>query len=210
MSTPAKGRETVASSERAATAGSHWSVHARLLAEHRDDGVLAGRWPTGLVPGPESAWLTLAVFLALAAPSVGSFGPSWSWVAIGSAVAAVGSCGRGWPRLRWPVPALLRALEYGAVLLLAGGSAWTYALLSVLAFHHYDIVYRLRLRGEGPPRWLGIVTGGWLVRIGVIAAAAAAARVELATVVLSLLLAPAYLIESITSWIAPRRASAGR
>ena len=113
---------------------------AVLLAEHRDDGLLAGRLPLGTVPGAEALWLTLAVLVVLAPAVPGTPGPAAGWVAAGTVLALMGSCGRGWPRLRWPTPALLRALEYGSVLVLAGGSTPSYVLLSVLALLHYDIV----------------------------------------------------------------------
>lgn len=207
MSAPADGR---ASGAPGADVASRSPARAPLLAEQRDDGVLAGRFPAGVVPLPETLGLALAVLVALVAPLSGAPGPSWAWVAGGTSLALLGCCGRGWPRLRWAGPALLRALEYGAVLLLAGGSAWTYTLLCVLAFHHYDIVYRLRLRGEGPPRWLAAVTGGWPVRLVVLVVAAALQVAQPAAVALSLVLGPVYLTESIMSWIAPRPAREGR
>jgi hypothetical protein len=60
--------------------------------------------------------------------------------------------------LGWAVPALLRLAELGLVLAAAAvlvpeQLTWAYALLFVLAFHHYDTLYRA-LGGEAPPRWL--------------------------------------------------------
>ena len=62
----------------------------------------------------------------------------------------------------WAVPALLRLAELALVLVATAVVAperltWAYALLFVLAFHHYDTLYRA-LGGETPPRWL--VWGG--------------------------------------------------
>ena len=67
-------------------------------------------------------------------------------------------------RLRWAVPPALRAAEYGALLWIgavAGAVPAAFALLCAITFRHYDIVYRLRQRGELPPHWLNRAAGGW-------------------------------------------------
>jgi hypothetical protein len=70
------------------------------------------------------------------------------------------------PRGRWLVPPLLRAGEYGVITVVALRAGQTaqvlaYALLAVVAFHHYDIVYRLRHHGTAPPRIVTTLGGGW-------------------------------------------------
>jgi phosphatidylglycerophosphate synthase len=65
-------------------------------------------------------------------------------------------------RLGWAAPAVLRLVELALVLLLTRAVApdelpWAYALCFVLAFHHYDALYRA-LGGSAPPAWL--VRGG--------------------------------------------------
>jgi hypothetical protein len=65
-------------------------------------------------------------------------------------------------RLGWAVPAVLRLVELAAVLVLVRAVApdelpWAFALCFVLAFHHYDSLYRA-LGGSAPPSWL--VRGG--------------------------------------------------
>jgi hypothetical protein len=65
-------------------------------------------------------------------------------------------------RLAWAVPAVLRLVELAAVLALCRAVApaelpWAFALCFVLAFHHYDSLYR-SLGGSVPPTWL--VRGG--------------------------------------------------
>jgi hypothetical protein len=84
----------------------------------------------------------------------------------------LGGASRGRPhadKLRWAVPPLLRAVEYGGLLwlgALAGdGLPGAFAVLSVLWFRHYDLVYRVRHQGIAPPRWLGDVTLGWEGRL---------------------------------------------
>jgi hypothetical protein len=67
------------------------------------------------------------------------------------------------------VPPLLRAVEYGGLLwigALAGdGLPGAFAVLCVLWFRHYDLVYRVRHQGVPPPRWLGDVALGWEGRL---------------------------------------------
>lgn len=130
----------------------------------------------------------------------------WRLVAVALALAVLASTGRSLARLDWPIPALLRALEYGAVLVLVGSSPWTYALLATVAFHHYDIVYRVSLRGAGPPRWLQLATGGWPVRLAVLVVAAVLGVPETAAAALVVLLVPVYLGESGTLWLTDRGA----
>ena len=93
-------------------------------------------------------------------------------VVVGWLVVA-GGASRGRPHtdsLRWAIPPSLRLAEYATVLwlgALAGGSgpAPAFALLAVLAFRHYDLWYRLRFLGVGPPGWVGDAAGGWEGRL---------------------------------------------
>ena len=75
-------------------------------------------------------------------------------------------------RLAWLGPPLARLVEYGALLALArlsdpGSMPFCFAFLAVLAFHHYDSAYRLRIQGAPPPSWVGSAGGGWELRIAV-------------------------------------------
>ena len=68
-------------------------------------------------------------------------------------------------RFGWAIPALLRLIELGvaAVLVLAiGGPAVTIGFwwLAVVAFHHYDTLYRA-MQDTAPPRWLTWAALGW-------------------------------------------------
>jgi hypothetical protein len=119
----------------------------------------------------------------------------------------VGRLARPFARLDWPVPALLRALEYGAVVLLVGASAATYGLLAVLAYRHYDIVYRERTRGDAPGAWLVRATGGWESRTVLLALASALGQARPVALALTVWLATVLIIEGVGSW---RRATTGR
>ena len=177
------------------------------VADLRGDGPLARSLPRGRFRVAEVWIVALAAVHVLvataAAAEVLTLGPAWWWLAGAVVVALVGRCGVEHPRLSWPVPALLRVLEYGAILLLVGSSSWAYALAATVAFHHYDIVYRGRTRGDLPPRWLAVVTGGWELRTALLVTGAALGSPVTAAVILTSVLAPILLVEAVAGWIAP-------
>jgi hypothetical protein len=94
-----------------------------------------------------------------------------------AAVLAGGTGGR--QRFLWVRPALLRVGEYAGVLALTaalpgtGPGAATFALLLVVASHHYDALYRV-LQGLRPPagwvQWAGLGFLGRLLVVAVLAA----------------------------------------
>jgi hypothetical protein len=103
---------------------------------------------------------------------------------------------------------LVRALEYGVLILtaaLAHGHAMRacFALLAVLAFHHYDTVYRLRQQGAAPPAWVSIAGGGWDGRIILALVALLAAVTTAGMAVAAVLLAILFVGESVWSWLGP-------
>jgi phosphatidylglycerophosphate synthase len=178
------------------------------LEAYRDDGPLAlalGRLGVPALPA------SLLVLAGLVPPAVAILlagdGASW-WLAgatLGWLVLLAGvSSGRLMrDRLRWAVPPLLRAAEYGGLLwigALAGAVPAAFALLSAVTFRHYDVVYRLRNRGETPPRLLNRVAGGWDGRLLAGLVLAAAGAVPAGLYVAAALLAIAFAGESIASW----------
>jgi hypothetical protein len=73
-------------------------------------------------------------------------------------------------RFRWTLLPLLRTCEYAALLwlaALAGPSALpaAFALLAAIVYRHYDLVYRMRLRGGRPAAWVNALSLGWEVRL---------------------------------------------
>jgi hypothetical protein len=100
---------------------------------------------------------------------------------------------------------VVRALEYGFLILtaaLAHGPAMKacFALLAVLAFHHYDTVYRLRQQGAPPAAWVSLAAGGWDGRIILAAIALLAAVTTAGMTVAAGLLAVLFVGESVSSW----------
>jgi hypothetical protein len=113
---------------------------------------------------------------------------------------------RGPRALAWLVPPLLRTGDYGGLVALTSVAEpdalpICFALLGVLAFHHYDTVYRMRHQGCPPPAWVGAVGGGWEGRLLVACALALAGALELGLLVGAAGLGLAYALESASSWI---------
>jgi Family of unknown function (DUF5941)/CDP-alcohol phosphatidyltransferase len=114
-------------------------------------------------------------------------------------------------RFNWLAPGMVRALEYGLLILtaaLAHGHAMRacFALLAVLAFHHYDTVYRLRQQGAPPPAWVSIAGGGWDGRIILAFIALLVAVTTAGMAVAAGLLAIVFVGESVSSWTRHARA----
>ena len=189
------------------------------LVPHRDlgplDGVLGrpGRLPLpqvvlllvacGLLVVPVLAQVIVGRHHAIGVPGEGAtpLGPVWVWAAAAVALAALAMLGRSLRRLDWPVPGLLRAVEYGTVLQLVGASPWAYLLLAVLAAHHYGIVYRVRSSAPGSSTRSSMLAGGWPVRCTVLVVAAATDTVAVAVAVLALALVPVVATDAVRSWL---------
>ncbi|WP_344174949.1 DUF5941 domain-containing protein [Streptomyces albidochromogenes] len=68
--------------------------------------------------------------------------------------------------LDWLVPPVFRAAEYGTILIIAarcevnGALPAAFGLVSAVAYHHYDTVYRIRGGTGAPPQWLVRTIGG--------------------------------------------------
>lgn len=119
--------------------------------------------------------------------------------------------------LDWLVPPVLRAAEYGTVLLLAaeadvnGALPAAFGLVAAVAYHHYDTVYRIRGGTEAPPRWLVRSIGGHEGRTLVVAALAALLTAQGFTVALTVcavFVALVVLVESIRFWVTAHRRGA--
>ncbi|MEV5603658.1 DUF5941 domain-containing protein [Streptomyces sp. NPDC052299] len=113
--------------------------------------------------------------------------------------------------LDWLVPPVFRAAEYCTVLILAarsdidGALPAAFGLVSAVAYHHYDTVYRIRGGTGAPPQWLVRTIGGHEGRTLVVAVLAAAltgaSGFATALTVLAVAVAVIVLVESIRFWV---------
>src|SRR5918996_2222744 len=131
-------------------------------------------------------------------------GPLAAWIA-GRAAAAREPRAGAHP-LAWLVPPLLRLVEYGSLIALTAAAdpdalPLCFAFLGVLAFHHYDTVYRLRHQRLAPPSWVRIVGGGWEGRLLVASILAWAGGLRFGLLAATLVLGLLYVTESTSSWL---------
>ncbi|MEV5550475.1 DUF5941 domain-containing protein [Streptomyces sp. NPDC052309] len=199
---------------------------AQALADLADSGPLAEGFaaafkrPARRLPGftaPAVALLGGAAVVATAALT--GFGSPWPAVAaLGYALTsglAVARPLKG--ALDWLVPPFFRAAEYGTVLVLAakadvnGALPAAFGLVSAVAYHHYDTVYRIRGDAGAPPRPLVRAIGGHEGRtllIAVLAVLLTATDFKVALTVLAVAVALVVLVESIRFWVAAHKGGA--
>jgi hypothetical protein len=188
------------------------------LQTYRDDGLLAdwlgataGRAVRfGEVALTLSGAAILGVALAIAGRPVPDLVLA---IAVAAVVVLVGAGSRKSHsgRFAWIVPPLLRLLEYAFLIrltVLAEPEAMPlcFALLSALAFHHYDTVYRLRQQGVAPPAWRRAIGGGWEGRLVLASLLAALGFLAPAMLVAAVILGAVYVTESMLSWMRFARA----
>ncbi|WP_405088755.1 DUF5941 domain-containing protein [Microbispora sp. NBC_01389] len=187
-------------------------VPRSVVVAQRDDGPLsramgllvAGQLPP-LPPALAGAFVT-AVLLVLGIAGADDFAVFAPAIAL--LLAGAGSAHRHDGRLDWLAPPILRLTEYGFVA--SAGFARsvppviTFALLGAMAFHHYDIVYRVR-QHVYPPSWLATAGLGWDGRMLVVALAGLLDMVAPAFVLLALYLWGLFGWESLTCWLAAPR-----
>lgn len=184
----------------------------RRLLVYRDDGPIARA--IGAVLGRVARVPPAALVVAGALPLfvvIALEGAGTSDVAVGAVLAwlivvAGASAGRvDAGRFRWVATPVLRAAEYSALVwmgAIAGdhGVPAAFALLSALAFRHYDLVYRLRHRGAEPPAWVGALGGGWAGRLIVAYVLLPAGVLPTAMFVAAGVLGVVFVAESASSW----------
>jgi hypothetical protein len=183
------------------------------LEVYRDDGVLA-RLLAGAVGRGRPGSLVPPLLTAVAAVPLLAvvFSPSPPTSLLGAAVggfALLGACAgasQHGGRLDWVVPPMLRAVEYTVLLrlaALAGGTALPvcFGALAALAFHHYDVVYRLRHQGAPPPLWVQLGGGGWELRLLVAYGLAVTGLLVPGLAAIASVLGVVFVAESVVSWL---------
>ncbi|MFB6781232.1 DUF5941 domain-containing protein [Streptomyces sp. NPDC056352] len=113
--------------------------------------------------------------------------------------------------LDWLVPPIFRAAEYCTILALAARSdvdqalPAAFGLISAVAYHHYDTVYRIRGGTGAPPQWLVRSIGGHEGRTLVVAVLAAVltqhSGFTVALTAFAVAVAVVVLAESIRFWV---------
>ncbi len=187
---------------------------------YRDDGPLIdvlgrslGRGDTFTVALPFTVVVLLPLVVLLFTPSA----QAAVVLAVATLVAAVSNAGvartEHTGRLDWLVPSLLRLGEYAALLRLTTLVApdavpACYALLAALAYHHYDVVYRLRDRGELPPRWLRWLGLGWDGRLLGAALLASVGMLGSGLAVAAAMLGVVYVADGVLGWLRSGRHAA--
>jgi hypothetical protein len=110
-------------------------------------------------------------------------------------------------RAAWSVPALLRLAELGVVAIVV--LAWQPAVvvigfwwMAVVAFHHYDTLYRA-MQGSDAPRWLGWLGLGWEGRTALVLALALLGTAVLTTglAIAAWLLAVLFVVIASVQWL---------
>jgi hypothetical protein len=187
-------------------------VPSSTVVAYRDDGPLS-RGMGALVAGqlPPLPALIAGAFVTgvlLLIGVAGSDGPAVFAPAVTLLLAGPGSSHPHDGRLDWLVPPVLRLIEY--TFIAACGFAHKvppvliFALLGAMAFHHYDLVYRLR-QHVYPPPWLSTFGLGWDGRMIVVSLSAIVGGVTAGYALLALYLWGLFGWESLTCWLAAPR-----
>ncbi len=181
------------------------------LQEYRDDGPIAETLApgTGALPIPPVLATPLAVLFLVLGAMVDGRATGVATIVGVVAFIALGSAGAVKPpkrRIQWLTPPLLRATEYAFLAFLGwraglGSLPQTYALLAAIAFHHYDVVYRLRHQKVAPPAWVARAGLGWDGRLALMVAASVAGFFEPLAMVLAIWCGALFVIESVGSWV---------
>ncbi len=188
-----------------------------VLLSYRDDGIIAqslGGFVDGQLPPLLPAVVGVTVTVILSAVGVAHLrGLMVLAPVVAMALAGLGSGHPHDGRLDWLVPPLLQIGEY--VFLAALALAWhvpiplLFALVGIIALHHYDIVYRVGRGPVGraatpvsaPPRWIAKAGLGWEGRMLVAAIGAMLGIEVFAFAALAVYLWVLFGRESVTGWI---------
>jgi hypothetical protein len=183
------------------------AYHGSRLVAYRDDGPVAqalGRLTKGQLP-PLLPLLVAGVVtgVLLVVGVSGQTSPAILAPVLALLLAGPGSAHPHHGRLDWLVPPLTRVLEYGYLAALGFGHGVSkplvYALIGVLAYHHYDTVYRTRQR-LWPAKWVFRAGLGWDGRMIIVAVAALAGVLPIVVAVLAVYLGLLFGVESIYTW----------
>jgi len=184
------------------------------LRAFRDDGPICtalGRLARGMLPPLPGAVVALVITGVLLVAGLGEqntpalFAPVVALLLTGPASTHPHN-----GRLDWLVPPIIRGIEYGylAVLGFAQGvsAPLIYVLIGVLAYHHYDTVYRTRQR-LWPQDWVFRAGLGWEGRMLIVAFVGLSGLLPFAYAALAAYLGVLFGCESVTTWARTGRGS---
>jgi Family of unknown function (DUF5941) len=184
-----------------------FAFHGDRLVACRDDGPVSrtlGRLTGGQLP-PLLPLLVAAVVtgILLIAGVNGQTSPAIFAPILALLLAGPASTHPHSGRLDWLVPPIMRAIEYGYLATLAFAhdvsKPLTYAFIGVLAYHHYDTVYRTRQR-LWPAQWVFRAGLGWDGRLLIVAVATLAGHLPITIAALTIYLGLLFGIESVYTW----------
>ena len=181
---------------------------------YRDDGPLAsqlGVLAGGQIPALLTAFAGALVTLILVLTGVSDLpGITIATPVVAMLLAGLGGGTAHRGRVDWLIPPILRVTEYTFIAVVGLSSdtppAVVYALLAAMAFHHYDLVYRVRQR-IAPPSWVSLAGLGWDGRMLVVALGAIFGIHPFAFTALAGYLWVLFAGESVRSWLATPRQS---
>jgi hypothetical protein len=187
--------------------GAEFTFRSDRLLAYRDDGPVArtlGRLTGGQLP-PLLPLLVAAIVtgILLIAGLNGQTSPAIFAPVLALLLAGPASTHPHSGRLDWFVPPIMRAIEYGYLATLGFAhdvsKPLVYAFIGVLAYHHYDTVYRTRQR-LWPARWVFSAGLGWDGRLLIVAAATLAGVLPITFALLAVYLGLLFGIESVYTW----------
>ena len=185
---------------------------ATQLELYRDDGWVArllGAAVGGRLPVPPlalalvgAAGLFATVAIEGGDASKGTIAAAVAWFVLWAGISTGRPHG---DRFAWALPGVLRAGEYGSLIWIGAtigesGSAGAFALITALAFRHYDLVYRSRFQGRPPAAWLDVAAGGWDGRLVVVTLLLVAGALPGALFVVAAVFGVVFATECVASW----------
>lgn len=187
------------------------SAAMQTLLAYRDDGPVESlrgrRLPLSLAPLPATVGAVAPLLVVLFVVDADNWqlptGLAVLWLLV---LGMLGAARDLSGRIDWLVPPLLRLAEYVAIARLAFLSdpralPAAYALVAALAYHHYDVVYRLRHQKRPPARWVGLMGGGWSVRLVYVWCVCVADVARPGLFVAAAVLGAAFVAESVVGWV---------
>jgi hypothetical protein len=193
---------------RSETAAAPPGTPAGRLGTWRDDGPIARALKVALPVWPTLLLVIAGLPLLLVMILEGSGASDGLAAAVVAWLVIVGGISGHAPmvdRVRWLVPPLVRALEFGAITWLAtldspDAVPAAFVFLCAVCFREYDLVYRLRHHGTEPPRLVGDLGLGWDGRVLLVLALVVVEALPAGLYIAAGLMAVLFVGDAIRAW----------